>query len=339
MLDESDAPVLGRGRPARKLHLASSRAHVLGLVIDAGQCRITAAGLDGQLHEDRTLDFPTPRTYAALIDGLASRAEKLIDHPEMTTLGAGISMPGLIDNRRQLGVLSPNVPMTNGRSPSQDLAQRLDMECVLLQETHALCLAERQFGLARGLDDFAMLHVSTGVGLGVMSGGRLLHGNRGLAGEVGHIPAVADGRPCGCGNLGCLETVASDSALAWRVSQRLRRKLTIDDLLAGARSGKLDLTAELDEACRYLAIGLATVINLFNPATLFVHGRMFALDPALFGRVRQETKRRTLTPSHDDCRIVQARGSKRQGGGARRQIRAGEVGDVQLLGPAVCRRQ
>jgi predicted NBD/HSP70 family sugar kinase len=175
------------------------------------------------------------------------------------------------------------------------------------------CMAERQFGLARGLEDFAMLDVSTGVGLGVMSGGRLLHGNRGLAGEVGHITVVANGRPCGCGNRGCLETVASDSALAWRVSQRLRRKFSVDGLLEGQRTGKLDMTAELNEACRYLAIGLATVINLFNPATLFVHGRMFALDPGLFGRVRQETKRRALAPSYDDCRIVQARGSKRQG--------------------------
>jgi predicted NBD/HSP70 family sugar kinase/predicted transcriptional regulator len=328
MLEETEAPELGRGRPARRLQLATRRAQVLGLVIDAGQCRIASAGLDGRLHDghlhdghlhdghlhdDRAEEFPTPKTYAALIDALATRARKLIDRPGISTLGAGISMPGLIDNRRQLGVLSPNVPITDGHSPSHDLAARLGVPCVLLQETHALCLAERQFGLARGLDDFAMLDVSTGVGLGVMSGGRLLQGHRGLAGEVGHITVVADGRPCGCGNRGCLETVASDSSVAWRASQRLRKKLSVDDLLAGAATGKLDLTAELNEACRYLSIGLATVINLFNPATLFVHGRMFDLDPGLFGRVRQETKRRALAPSYDDCRIVQARGSKRQG--------------------------
>src|SRR5258708_10817132 len=107
--------------------------------------------------------------------------------------------------------------MTDGRSPAQDLAARLGVECNVLQESHALCLAERHYGLAKGLDDFAMLDVGTGVGLGVMSGGRLLTGHSGLAGELGHITAVADGgRRCGCGNHRCLGTVASDSALAWR---------------------------------------------------------------------------------------------------------------------------
>ena len=75
-----------------------------------------------------------------------------------------------------------------------------------------------------GLDDFAVLDVSTGIGLGVMIGGRLLKGHPGLAGEIGHVTAVAEGgRTCGCGNTGCLETVASDSALAYHASHKLGR--------------------------------------------------------------------------------------------------------------------
>ncbi len=113
------------------------------------------------------------------------------------------------------------MPITNGQCLGADLAERLGIECILVQEEHALCLAERCFGSARGLDDFAMLDISTGVGLGVMSRGRLLLGRSGFAGEIGHITVDIRGRRCGCGNRGCLETVACDSALAWQVSQKL----------------------------------------------------------------------------------------------------------------------
>jgi N-acetylglucosamine repressor len=181
------------------------------------------------------------------------------------------------------------------------------------QEAVALCLSERQFGNARTLNDFALLDVSTGVGLGVISGGRTVTGRSGLAGEIGHITVQPDGHICGCGNRGCLETVASDSAFAWAVSRTLEREVTVDEAIDLHVSGRLDTRAEVEQIILYLGIGLAAVINLFNPSTLFVHGRLLSADPALFPMLVEETKRRTLAPSFQDCHIVLARGSKRQG--------------------------
>lgn len=313
LLEETDAVEVSRGRPAKKLRLASLTAQVLGLVIDADQCRLIVAGLDGQLHDERLQRFPTPDSYDALIEAAASAAADYIRRPGITTLGLGISVPGLIDYREQRGVLSPNVPMTDGRSPSVDLEARLSIPCVMVQESHGLCLAERYYGDARGIDDFAVLDVASGVGLGVMSGGRLLTGHSGFAGEIGHITVDAEGRRCGCGNLGCLETVACDAALAWAVSQRMGRKLTTHEAIALIRAGELDFQAEVQRTCRYLAIGIAAVLNMFNPSTLFVHGKLFGAAPGLFESVLEETRQRALPPSFTDCRIVQARGSKRQG--------------------------
>jgi predicted NBD/HSP70 family sugar kinase len=313
LLEEGDAPEPARGRPGRKLRLASETAQVLGLVIDAEECRIVAAGLDGKLHPERLAEFATPPTYQALIATAADHAGRLMRRPGVTTLGLAVSIPGLIDYRQNRGILSPNVPITDQHSPSKDLAGCLGIECILVQESHALCLAERHFGDARGLDDFAMLDVTTGVGLGVMSGGRLLTGHCGLAGEIGHITVDSEGRRCGCGNRGCLETVASDASLAWTLSRQLGRKVTIDEVVERIRQGERSLTDALERTCRYLAIGMAAVINLFNPSTLFIHGRLFAADADLFPRLIEETGRRALPPSFADCRIVQARGSKRQG--------------------------
>ena len=313
LLEESDAGEAARGRPAPKLRLATTSAQVLGVAIDAGHCEVGSAGLDGELHADPTR-IPTPATYPELLDALEAKARALMAKPGVTTLGLGLSLPGLVDYRKMCGVLSPNVPMTNGHRPAEDLARRLGLDCVLLQESHALCLAERHYGRARGLDDFAMFDVGTGVGLGVMSGGRLLTGHSGLAGEIGHVTVVADGgRPCGCGNRGCLETVASDTALAVRASEKLGRKVDVDEVIDLAKTGRVDLGREVREAARYLAVGVAAVINLFNPSTLFLHTRLFEVDPGLLDEVVKQAGERTLPPSFADCRIIRAEGSKRQG--------------------------
>jgi N-acetylglucosamine repressor len=313
LLEEAEAPELARGRPAPKLKLATQSAQVLGVVIDAGHCELVSAGLDGELR-DELISVPTPSTYSQLISALDQAARTLMGRPGVSTLALGVSLPGLVDYRRGRGVLSPNIPITNGRTPAVDLGNRLGLECTLLQESHALCLAERHYGLARGLDDFAVLDIGTGVGLGVMLGGRLLQGHSGLAGEIGHITVMGnDGRRCGCGNSGCLETVASDSALAWHASQKLDRTVAVDEVIALAGSGQVDLSAELDEIAAYLAIGTAAVINLFNPAVVFIHSPLFDIDPDLLPRIIERTGRRALPPSFSECRILRAQGSKHQG--------------------------
>ncbi len=313
LLEEADATELARGRPAPKLRLATTSAQVLGVTIDVGHCEVVSAGLDGSLHDD-VLIVPTPATYPELLRALEDAAKKLIARPGITTLGLGMSLPGLVDYRKGCGVLSPNVPITNGHCPTTDLAERLGVECTLLQESHALCLAERHYGLAKGMDDFALLDVGAGVGLGIISGGRLLKGRSGLAGEIGHFTAVSEGgRRCGCGNTGCLETVASDSALAWLASKKLGHPVTVDEVVELAKSGSVDLRAELREVAGFVAVGVAAVINLFNPGTVFIHTPLFEIDAALFDLVVSKARERALPPSFADCNIVQAKGSKQQG--------------------------
>src|SRR5579872_1306490 len=306
LLEEAEAPELARGRPAPKLRLATKKAQVIGVAIDAGHCEVVSAGLDGEVHGE-ILTVPTPGTYAELLDSLELVTRQLMEKADVATLGLGVSLPGLVDYRHGLGVLSPNIPMTNGHTPAHDLGERLGLEGTLLQESHALCLAERHYGLAKGLDDFAVLDIGTGVGLGVMLGGRLLRGHSGLAGEIGHITAIANGgRLCGCGNTGCLETVASDSALAWHASRKLGRTVAVDEVIALARSGDIDLTAELEEVAGYLAVAVAAVINLFNPAVVFIHSPLFDIDSGLLENVIEQSRRRTLPPSFAECRVLRA---------------------------------
>lgn len=313
LLEEGDAQETSLGRPGKILRLATESIQVLGAVIDVQRCWIGSAGLDGQLRDQPAESFATPGTYEGLIDAIVQRVEAFLRARQVPALGLGVSIPGLVQHSVGRSVFSPNLHQTDGRWPARDLSERLGMEVVLVQESHALCLAEWHYGAARGLENFAMVDLSAGLGLGVISGGQVLTGASGMAGELGHITVDPHGRLCGCGNHGCLETVATDRAVAEAISQRTGQSLDIEEVVRRVQRGELQPARELQQALEYLAVGIAAVINLFNPSALFLHGRFLDAQEGLFGQLLEVTRRRTLGPSLDDCRIVRARGNKRQG--------------------------
>jgi len=311
-VEELDPLEPALGRPGRLVRMAADSAAVLGVVIDAQTCCVVAAGLDGTVSEPQTRRFTTPKSYAALLDALEQRCQDLLAGITGRVHGIGVSVPGLVNERLSEIVFSPNLHLLDKRNPARDLAERLGLECVLVQETDALCLGERLYGDARGLHDFAMLDVTTGLGLGVMTGGHVLAGHSGMAGEVGHITVAPDGIRCGCGNRGCLETLATDSALMRMLSEKLGHPLSLEAAAAAIDTRPGDFQHELRTATEYLAIAIAAVINIFNPTTLFVHGTLLVGSKERFARVLERVKQRTLTASLADCTILATRSSKRQ---------------------------
>jgi predicted NBD/HSP70 family sugar kinase len=313
MVEEVEVPEGAVGRPAKRLRLARESAQVLGIVIAPIHCSVVSTGLDGGLCPERTRKVRTPDSYDALIGELAAAAQELVAREGPVTLGAGVCVPGLIDHRTQRSVLAANVPMIEGHSPASDLGGRLGVECVTLHSKHALCMSEVYFGDGRDLDDMVMLDFSTGLVMGMVSHGQLVRGKNGFAGEVGHITIEPGGLLCGCGNRGCLQTVASDVALAARITERLGRSVDIDEVVSLSRSGELSLDLEIRDLVQYLSIGLANVINIFNPSTLMLHGRIFDLRDDFLSILLEETGRHALKPAFAECRIVRARGNKPQG--------------------------
>ena len=314
-LEETEASEGGFGRPGKLLQLSEDKANVLGVVIDADVCWIGSARLDGAVAEDQSISFRTPKSYDGLLKAVISGIAEITGHAKDGLSGryrgVGLSVPGLLNSRAGETVMSPNLHLLDGQRLAADLSNQIGLKCIALQESHALCVGERMYGAARGMNDFAMLDVSTGLGLGIVSGGRLLTGNSGMAGELGHITVVPDGERCGCGNRGCLETVATDTAFARLISKQLGRKVGVQEALAALA---VDGTEEvIEQTVDYLAIAVAAVINIFNPATLFLHGQLMNSDPAIFKRVLRQAKKRTLSPSFKDCRILQSQGNKRLG--------------------------
>lgn len=310
LVEETDAAITGPGRPGKILRLAAATAQVVGVSVEPEWCGMVAGGLDGQPRPGRHARFPTPNTYARLLAEVERHARKWIDAPGVRTLGLGLSLPGLIDATGDRAVFSPNLHQTDDQRPGHDLRDRLGLETVVLQESDALCLAERR---VHRTDDLAILDFVAGLGIGVLTGGRLLHRHLGLPRELGHVTAVFDGEPCGCGNRGCLETVATDTAFARAVSARVGRPLTVDEACDLVRAGKVTAAAELDRVLDYLAVAVAAVANLFAPPLIVVHGRLLDLAPDVIDRLTERSRLRELAPLRDRCRLAKSSTTKAQG--------------------------
>ena len=170
LLEEVDAPELARGRPAPKLRLATGTAQVLGIAIDAGHCEVIAAGLTGAPAGTVRI-VPTPGTYPELLAALEPVGTGVDEAGGRQDAGSGPEPPRARrlppGSRRAVAERAAHRRPRAGGGPRRAARPA----GVLLQESHALCLAERDHGLAKGLDDFAMLDVSTGSGWASCSAG------------------------------------------------------------------------------------------------------------------------------------------------------------------------
>jgi predicted NBD/HSP70 family sugar kinase len=294
------------GRPAKRLRLACTHSQVIGVTLGEDECTIVCGDLNGIIHEETMIRFLTPTTYDSLLIEIASGLKHLMRRNRKTTFGVGVSVPAVIDYQTQTVIFSANLPLINGRSIGKDIQSLLKQkqDCVVVRDSHALSLSERLYGEAKQISNFAMLDHCRGIGLGLMVDGRFLTGNYGFAGELGHIQIVPDGDMCVCGKKGCLESVASEWAVEKRMSGLLRRPVHINEVLELAQSGDKQSRRELERMCDYLAIGLSHVVNILNPGTFFIYGRVFAACPELFDLLIKKTSKIALGPSFSSCEFL-----------------------------------
>ncbi|MGN6505910.1 MAG: ROK family protein [Tepidisphaeraceae bacterium] len=313
LVEEVGVDVTNRaGRPSMVYRVATTEVQVVGVALDVRQTSVVTAGLDGQLHPDSLIQFKTPATYKELVQMLATCIGERTGSG-VKTLGIGISVPGEVDVDAQRVLLSPNLHITDGKSLSADLHERTGFRAVMYPETIGTCLAEWSHGAARGFSDFVMIGVYEGYGASIVSDGRLLRSRNGIGSEMGHVTVDIHGERCGCGNRGCIETVATDQAFARRVSNRVDKRLSVEKIVSLVQAGMLDVRAELDETLSYLAIGAGAAINIFNPQAVLLCSRMFDVDAHAFDRLLPMIHSRTLKPLREKCRIIRAEGDTRRG--------------------------
>jgi glucokinase len=295
--------------------------------VDLGGTKLLAGLLDDDL---RVLDraySPAPRSddpeelLTVVVDEIRALLQAAADghHGPVTAVGVGI--PSLIDRARGVAVSTVHLPL-QGVAVRDELQDRLQLPVALDNDANCAMLAEWRLGAARACADAVLLTIGTGIGSGVVAGGQLLRGATGAATELGHMVIDFDGPPCqgACRNHGCLEALASGSALG-REGQRIAGQrpgsrlaqlaadgttITGQHVTEAAREGDRAAREAVERIGTLLGVGIANAMNVFNPEAILIGGGVSAAGELLLGPARAEARRRARPPA-DEARVELAR--------------------------------
>ncbi|HEV2745002.1 MAG TPA: ROK family protein [Rubrobacter sp.] len=278
--------------------------------VDVGGTKI-AAGIvspEGKILAD--VRYPTPHAPEKLVETIVRSIKEVMDGHEVG--GVCLAVPGLILAQENRVIFSPNLHAIEGIPLKDRVEPEIGVPLVIENDANAAAWGEFRFGAGSEVDHLVFVTLGTGVGGGVISHGVLLRGAQGAGGELGHVTVHATGPRCACGNRGCLEALASGTAIARRARVaaverpesalgRLasRRKLLGEDVTELARGGDETALSVLEETGTWLGIGLAGFVNVFNPEVVAVGGGAMEAGDLILASARREVRLRARPPSRD----------------------------------------
>ncbi|HEY3137342.1 MAG TPA: ROK family transcriptional regulator [Blastocatellia bacterium] len=304
-----------RGRRPRFLHLNKGRAGIIGVDIHPAATSIGVADLDAHFVAQESI--PTSGNPSEFIGRLGRRLRGLIrTHPEISCEGIGVSLPGRIDLASQKLVFAPNLGWSDVDLKTP-LEKATGLPVELENAANACALAEVWFGQGSdGVRNLIAVTVSEGIGSGLILNHQLVRGSTGAAGEFGHITLVEDGLECRCGNRGCWEVYASNSAAvryyvgsvsAARNGSRSKSPVTpptFEEVLRLAEQNDTKATAAVNKMAHYLGQGIALLVTGLAPDVIVVVGDVARVWDKVGPVVDRTVRDRSVT--HANARIVAA---------------------------------
>ncbi len=297
------------GRRARLLEFNDASAAYLGLRFGVHTTTVAIADARGQVRAIRETSTPSADPEAAvraaleLVDGALAEAGL----PRERLESVGVAVPGMVDTRSGTVALAPNLGWEDVPIRSM-LHQALGLPVVVHNVTNAGAIAEGRVGAARGAKSYVWVYVGSGVGAGIVIDGQLFSGTRGFSGEIGHCALVEDGPLCRCGLRGCLETLASGSAIE-RLAAEAARGSELTQLsscsapfdtgmvVAAASAGDAVAQRILRGAGAHLGVGISYLINVLDPELVVLGGRVMAGGDFILEGARAAVARHTLRAS------------------------------------------
>lgn len=265
-----------------------------------------------------TLKRPTlaRRGKDALIEHLISTLKDTVKKSGASmrdVAGVGIGFAGPLDPGTGVIFNPPNLPGWFNIPLRNILKKRLKMPVALDNDANLVALGEYWKGAGRGAKVLVCLTLGTGVGGGIILDGRVWHGASGIAGEIGHMTVVQDGRRCACGNKGCLEVYASSKGLVFRMQELLKKgkarrhdKVTPENIERWALSGDKLAKRAIKDTGIILGVAIASIANMLNPDVVVVGGGVSKIGDLLFVPIREEVKKRAFPKAVEGLKIVKA---------------------------------
>jgi glucokinase len=267
---------------------------VIGMDIGGTNTAIGVVDRQGQCLSSTVVSTVKFDTVDALVDGVSEAIQSLLDQQPCALAGIGIGAPNGNYYRGEIED-APNLKWRGVIPLAKMFRERFHIPSVLTNDANAAAIGEMIFGGAKGMKDFMIITLGTGVGSGIVVNGEVLYGHDGFAGEVGHTIYDPNGRMCGCGRRGCLETYASAGGLCRTVFELLAestapsvlrevsfRDLTAAQVAEAARNGDTIALQAFDKTGRILAIKLADAVAHTSPEAIFLFGGVAKAGDLIF---------------------------------------------------------
>jgi predicted NBD/HSP70 family sugar kinase len=308
-----DGLVSTGGRPPGSLVFNADAGVVVAAAIGRSRSQLALFDLVGEEIEAVSLEHEIGAGPGVVMPEVARQLALLLGDELRTVLAVGLSLPGTIDPALGVSVDSPVMGGWDGVDLAPFLREVTDAPLYVGNDADVLARSER-LGHAGTFDDLLVLKASTGLGLGIIAEGRVVSGHLGGAGEIGHTKIdAAEGRPCRCGDSGCLETIAGGWALLAELEVRGRPVGHVRDVVALALGGDAEARSLLREAGRRLGEVLAVAINLLNPQAVVVGGDMAAAFDVYAAGLRESVYARASALATRDLQFLPATFGDRAG--------------------------
>ncbi|MFE9611021.1 ROK family protein [Streptomyces sp. NPDC006012] len=312
---------LAASRGGRRSHNIRLAPNLRFLGVDIGATSVDVAVTNAELevlgHLNQPMDVregPVAVFEQVLAMAAKLRASGLAEGFD----GAGIGVPGPVRFPEGVPVAPPIMPGWDGFPVREALSQELGCPVMVDNDVNLMAMGERHAGVARSVGDFLCIKIGTGIGCGIVAGGEVHRGVTGSAGDIGHIQAVPDGRPCACGNRGCLEAHFSGAALARDALEAAQQgqstelaarfaangTLTGVDVSAAAAAGDAVALGLIREGGNHVGQVIAGLVSFFNPGLVVIGGGVTGLGHTLLAAIRTQVYRQSLPLATGNLPIV-----------------------------------
>ena len=286
----------------------------IGIGLDLGGTTMLAAAVseDGRILKQEIRETPAREEAKIVLSSIVDLL-KLVESwslsENLEIVGIGLGLPGLVNFTTGVVELMPNFPKMRGFPIIDKLKKYFDYKLFYENDASTALLGEYRFGAGKGADDLICFTIGTGIGGAVLIDGKLLRGPEGFAGELGHITLDPDGPLCGCGNRGCLEALASASAIVRRakeiisegkiktsLSNYLEKGEELNASIVAQEANKGDLLAQkvYEETGKWLGIAIGSLANIFNTSLILIGGGVASAGDVLFKPMIDEAFKRAM---------------------------------------------
>ncbi|MCM0650284.1 ROK family protein [Clostridium swellfunianum] len=288
--------------------------------IDLGGTKINGAlaDLKGNILGQHTIPTNASEGEQAVLGRIIDVIEKVMEKADKSieeVKAIGIGSPGPLDAKAGVIITTPNLPFRNFQLV-KPIHEKFNVPTYLDNDANVAAIGEFMLGAGKGTTNMVYITVSTGIGGGAILNGKVYRGNTSNALEVGHTTVLPDGPRCNCGNYGCVEAIASGTAIARQAKEAIEAglntslslydKVTSYEVYKAAQDGDKVAKELLERSFTYLGIAVANIITSFDPEMFVIGGGVSQMGSVLFDKVQEIVNKRCFKAMSENCKIVPA---------------------------------